>query len=896
MEKSIRIGIALCAILSFSTCVMALDWTGVTIFGCDEQGTVDARFRCNSGPVDAAWDVFLYEGKPIEQKDLEKVHWLNHPQDHSIRVPLSPGVHAFTFHIENQDLIPSAGINLFFDGDRGRPAISARAAVAENGPPKSEFFANTSGKTMGWPITDVPGSGTLVYQDQGGGIHECITAAAQWKVTLKEFWIAPPTDGLNLDFVAPHTPGASGKPDWVGHLVLEVEESSGQPSDFFLWLQTAAGMTMGGPDHVAVWKEKYDTKNAAAPFSFTYGGKPSKDFLKNWQLKTSEGKNDRGRAARILVYTDPETGLQVRWQGVEYRDYQTVEWTLYFKNTGTQDTPILENILALDTSFSRDAAGEFQLHYNRGDFCVINSYEPLEKTLLPNEKLHLAPAGGRPTDTEFPYFNINVENEGLIAVLGWPGQWSANFIRDDQNTLTLQAGQELTHFKLLPGEEVRSPLVVLQFRNQGDWMDGQNKWRRWMKAYSMPKPGGKLQPPMLLASSSRAYIEMHGANTENQIMFIQRYLDEDMKLDYWWMDAGWYECGDPPSWPVVGTWEVDRKRFPQGFKPISDFAHKNGVKILVWFEPSRVHAGTWIAEKHPEWVYGGAGGGLLRLDNPEAMDWLVNHIDKLIEDNGIDLYREDFNIAPLGHWRGNDTPDRQGITEIRFVTNFLAYWDELIRRHPGLFIDTCASGGRRLDAETLRRGAPLWRSDYAFEPIGHQGQTYGLSMWLPYHGTGTVAHVAAPYYGAGVTPVQPYAFWSNSGISLTMGFDMRIKELDYDTLRKLFKQWRSISENYYGDYYPLTPYSLQRDAWVGWQFDRPEEGQGMVNVFRRDDCVFYGAQMKLRGLHPESRYRVQNLDGAETVEASGRDLMTGGVKVAIPEAPGAAILAYERIE
>jgi len=54
MEKSIRIGIALCAILSFSTCVMALDWTGVTIFGCDEQGTVDARFRCNSGPVDAA--------------------------------------------------------------------------------------------------------------------------------------------------------------------------------------------------------------------------------------------------------------------------------------------------------------------------------------------------------------------------------------------------------------------------------------------------------------------------------------------------------------------------------------------------------------------------------------------------------------------------------------------------------------------------------------------------------------------------------------------------------------------------------------------------------------------------------------------------------------------------
>jgi alpha-galactosidase len=101
-------------------------------------------------------------------------------------------------------------------------------------------------------------------------------------------------------------------------------------------------------------------------------------------------------------------------------------------------------------------------------------------------------------------------------------------------------------------------------------------------------------------------------------------------------------------------------------------------------------------------------------------------------DNAIDVYRQDLNIDPLPFWKGHDAPDRVGITEIRHVTGYLAFWDELQRRHPDLLIDSCASGGRRNDLESLRRAVPLWRSDYVYEPIGTQGMTYGLSAWLPY--------------------------------------------------------------------------------------------------------------------------------------------------------------------
>ena len=104
--------------------------------------------------------------------------------------------------------------------------------------------------------------------------------------------------------------------------------------------------------------------------------------------------------------------------------------------------------------------------------------------------------------------------------------------------------------------------------------------------------------------------------------------------------------------------------------------------------------GTWLTENHPEWIIGGKNGGLLNLGNPDAWKWTVEHFDKLIDENGLDLYRQDFNFDPLDAWRSVDAPDRQGIAEIRHVAGYLAFWDELIARHPNLLIDSCASGGR----------------------------------------------------------------------------------------------------------------------------------------------------------------------------------------------------------
>ncbi len=617
-------------------------------------------------------------------------------------------------------------------------------------------------------------------------------------------------------------------------------------------------------------------------FSFTYGGRPSSELLKTWTVERASRKLDKARTERTVVYTDSQTGLVIRCVAIEYHDFPTVEWTLHFKNTGQKATPILENVQALDMRFARGHYGEFLLHHAVGSPCAVNDYQPLASELLPKTEKRISALGGRPTNSDMSYFNVEVPTgSGVIVAVGWPGQWSSSWIRDEDVGLRIRAGQELTHLKLLSGEEIRTPLMVLQFWTQ-NWIRAQNVWRRWMLAHNVPKPNGRVPQPELFGCSSHLFNEMQEATEENQKACIDRYLNEGIKIGHWWMDAGWYPFGNV-GWPKTGTWEVDTKRFPRGLRAISDYAHSKGVKTIVWFEPERVHPDTWLTKNHPEWILGGAGGGLLNLGNPQARQWLTQHVDQLIEKQGIDLYRQDFNIDPLACWRSADGPDRQGITEIRHVEGYLAYWDELLERHPGMFIDTCASGGRRNDLETLRRAIPLWRTDYRCEPIGTQCCSYGISLWIPLSGTGAA-------------DADLYTFRSNMVPFTNCLFDVRSKTLDFNLLRRITAQWREIAADFLGDFYPLTEYSTTRDSWMAWQFDRPERGEGFVQAFRRDKCIFEVGRLQLQGLDPTANYEVTDLDLDKSRQMGGRELTEKGLLVTISDRPGAVLITYRKVK
>ena len=416
----------------------------------------------------------------------------------------------------------------------------------------------------------------------------------------------------------------------------------------------------------------------------------------------------------------------------------------------------------MDTVFAPKSFGKALLHHFKGDSCTKDSFEPLQTTLTPGTDRRFVPVGGRSSNGEWPYYNLEWNGAGAILAIGWPGQWACRFTGNPNTGVRVRAGQELTHFILHPGEEVRTPLIAVMFY-QRDWIPAQNMWRRWMFVQNFPKEHGKPVSPRL-AGFCGNYFPGYRTNQKGEIEFIDRYVGEGIKLDYWWIDAGWYPC--PVDWGPVGTWEVDRNRHPGGLRAISDHAHSKGMQFILWFEPERVTKDSWIAANHPEWVLGGKDGGLLDLGNSVAWNWLAEHIDKLIVSEGVDIYRQDFNMDPLGYWRAHDAADRQGITEIKHVQGYLAYWDELRRRHPGMLIDSCASGGRRDDLETMRRAVPFLRSDDCTDPDGTQCHTYGFNLWLP-------------YYRGAVEKIDTYDFRSNISPLMMAVLDMRSKGLDY---------------------------------------------------------------------------------------------------------------------
>ena len=626
------------------------------------------------------------------------------------------------------------------------------------------------------------------------------------------------------------------------------------------------------------------------PFSFIYNEQASANLLPSWKRAQTEMPLSGSRTQHVLTWTHSQ--LQIRCVAIAYGDYPMVEWTVYFKNIGARSTPILEKAQGLDIEFTRRISPEFVLYVNQGDYCAADGYAPAALTLAPSTTAEFSPPGtGKSCDGPrgWPYYNLQMPGGGVILAIGWPGQWAASFARDAGEKLRIRAGQQLTHLSLNPGEEIRTPLIALFFWQGTDVARAQNLWRHWYLAHEIPRVNGQPPAPFMAVSG-------------DSIGEVNEYIRYGIKPDVLWRDADtkpytWYPTAGGPhtgaeAWVNTGTWEVDTNSYPHGFGELSAAVHKLGVKFLLWFEPERVgHPHSWLATQHPEWLLAGVSstaGAILNEGDPAAFHWLTNHMSALIKANGVDWYREDMNGAgPVSAWRNHDTPNRQGITENFYVQGHLAYWDALLAMHPGLRIDSCASGGRRNDLETMRRAVPLWRSDYP-QTAGrkmlaqsNQAFTYALSSWLPFQGTANMGFWEPYFYRSSYVTA-----FDNGGINTN----------NSAVQKRAYSEWKQLAPIMLnGDYYPLTPYSLTNTAWMAWQFDLPETGEGYVQAFRRQDNDEVTRNFRLSGLEPAAQYELRNFDVEGVKKSSGKELMEQGLAVEIPAKPGAAIITYRRL-
>ena len=626
---------------------------------------------------------------------------------------------------------------------------------------------------------------------------------------------------------------------------------------------------------------------AAPPFSFVYGGKASSAMIGKWTV-TSDGKTTPDRIVKNVVYSDPASKLRVTVVYTIFKDYPAVEWVIRLKNEGAADTPLIENVTC-SVQIAGLPEGPLTLYRARGSNAERSDFAPLQDIVPDKGEIVFGPPGGRSSDTTaLPFFNMASPGRGIVAAVGWSGRWKAAVRRPGARGLGLDVGMNKTRFKLHPGEEVRTPSLALLFWKGDDRLAGHNLFRRFILAHHSPRPNGK---PLVLPLSHGVGFggplpcnEYVCATESYAIAMIERLKQFGLEPENFWIDAGWYANPTKYWWSGVGTWEVNKANFPRGIKPISEAAKNWGGKgFVLWFEPERVYEGTGLDREHPEWLtkLPGNPNRLLNLGDPRALKWLTDHISNFIQSEGITIYRQDFNFDPAPYWQAMDAPDRVGIAEMKHIEGLYAYWDELLSRNPGLLIDNCASGGRRIDLETTSRSIPLWRTDYSYhEPNGYQCHTYGLHLFLPASGTGN-------------NNPQKYYFRSSMGGAVVMGWELN-SGFNVSQAVEALAEYRALRPYFFGDFYPLTEYSTSDEAWAAFEWDRPEEGDGIVLAFRRPQALAASITVKFGGLEPDRDYEVSYEDYGITVFKSGREL-AAGLSIKIPEAPGSLLIKYRRV-
>jgi alpha-galactosidase len=481
-----------------------------------------------------------------------------------------------------------------------------------------------------------------------------------------------------------------------------------------------------------------------------------------------------------------------------------------------------------------------------------------------------------------PFFNLEGAGAGVVLAVGWSGRWAATFEAKAHGAVRARAGMAQTRLVLHPGEEIRTPSMLALFY-QGDRWRGQNLLRQFILKHHRPlKQGQPLVAPITCGNWGGTRAEVHLDN-------IEKIIQQRLPVDYYWIDAEWFGTG---GWPVnVGDWRVKKDLYPQGFKTLAEKLRADGRELMLWFEPERVFRGTPWQKEHAAWLLGTGGENFLfNLGLPEARLFLTDFLSARIEEFGLGCYRQDFNMDPRPFWQQADASDRQGMAEIRHIEGLYAYWDGLLARHPHLIIDNCASGGRRIDLETVGRATPFWRTDGPRDPIAHQCHTYGLLAWVPFSATSQDR------------ALDDYEFRSSMCSSLCLNWWVagdvpaeRIPaEFPFDWARGTLDQYKAIRHFYYGDYYPLTAYSQARDVWMAYQLDRPDLRQGLVVALRRPSSPYETARFPLRGLDADAQYLITDLDTQATRRLTGGELMQQGLPVSLPRRPGSALITYAR--
>lgn len=364
----------------------------------------------------------------------------------------------------------------------------------------------------------------------------------------------------------------------------------------------------------------------------------------------------------------------------------------------------------------------------------------------------------------------NRSGEVWAVHVGWSGNHEHSAERMPDSVAALGGGEllESGEIRLARGETYQTPWVYFVWSESG--LDGvRDRFHRFIRARETHP---RTPRPVVLNTWEAVYFQhdfdkLKALADTAASVGVERFV----------LDDGWFGARRDDH-AGLGDWFVSPDVWPDGLGPLADHVHKHGMQFGLWFEPEMVNPDSDLFRAHPEWVLAESGRlpdefrqqHVLDLARPEVSAYLLDRLSALVDEVGVDFIKWDHNRdlveAPHVH--------AQTVAVYRLL-------DKLRRRHPGLEIESCSSGGARVDLGILERTDRVWTSD-TNDPVDRQQIQRWTNLLLPYELMG--AHVG-PTRTHITGRVTDLAMRCATALFGHAGIERDLTECDSDELRRL---------------------------------------------------------------------------------------------------------------
>ena len=352
--------------------------------------------------------------------------------------------------------------------------------------------------------------------------------------------------------------------------------------------------------------------------------------------------------------------------------------------------------------------------------------------------------------------------------------WSGNNIHHVERLIdghkSIGAGEYLLPGEVIlkKGESYVAPRAVATFSDRG--LDGlTNNHYSWIR--SRTNHITKVRPRPLTLNMWEAVYFNH--NEEG----IRKMVDKaaEIGVERVVLDDGWFGSRRNDR-AGLGDWVVSKDAWPNGLAPIIKYINDKGIEFGLWFEGEMVNRDSDLYRAHPDWILQEPGRipvegrwqQVLDLTKEGAYNHVLNQVDVVLSEYNIAYIKWDHN-------RHLTDPISDGRPVVRKQTEAIyRMFDELKKRHPGLEIESCSSGGGRIDLGMIEHADRFWTSDQN-DPLERQQIQRWTGLVIPPEFLGT--HVG-PTVGHQMHRTHSVSFRALNALFGHAGIEWNINEAD----------------------------------------------------------------------------------------------------------------------